>query len=479
LEYNKVDRWNFDGLRNFLDEHLPDSEKSVFYDAILPKMIQMALSLPEQLSQSLPLFKHGTSQKISLSQAQICSILANAFFCTFPNRNVRAKRSEFANYPSINFNGIFGESWSGPSTQYEKLKCLINYFRRRIDGVAGHSLVTYSRRCLGQAKMPHWKKSNKEFKKLRVDVNGTIEDPINQGMLEIDFANAFVGGGVIGGGCVQEEIRFLICPELIVSRLFTERLQDNEVLVIQGFERYSDYTGYASNFKFSGDHKYHPLDNMQGRIPSTLVAMDALKFRSRADQFQRNNIDRELNKAFVGFFNEDEGDEPSCIATGNWGCGAFGGDPQLKSLIQLMAAAENGRDLLYFTFGDEDLRDKIFDTYTLLIDNSITVGMLYQIIVSYSPYSHKDQSLFDHIKQCITYEADTDEEESDIRFRNSNSVNSNPGNFERHKEVDHPRSSVENHILEKPNTTPMKNENNQPKRPKQTNITQFFKESPK
>ena len=75
LEYNKVDRWNFDGLRNFLDEHLPDSEKSVFYDAILPKMIQMALSLPEQLSQSLPLFKHGTSQKISLSQAQICSIL--------------------------------------------------------------------------------------------------------------------------------------------------------------------------------------------------------------------------------------------------------------------------------------------------------------------------------------------------------------------------------------------------------------------
>ena len=65
-------------------------------------------------------------------------------------------------------------------------------------------------------------------------------------------------------------------------------------------------------------------------------------FRSRADQFQRNNIDRELNKAFVGFFNEDEGDEPSCIATGNWGCGAFGGDPQLKSLIQLMAAAENG-----------------------------------------------------------------------------------------------------------------------------------------
>ena len=57
------------------------------------------------------------------------------------------------------------------------------------------------------------------------------------------------------------------------------RLQENEVLIIQGFERYSDYTGYASNFKFSGDHKYQPLDGNQDRFPSTLVAMNALNFR--------------------------------------------------------------------------------------------------------------------------------------------------------------------------------------------------------
>jgi poly(ADP-ribose) glycohydrolase len=43
-----------------------------------------------------------------------------------------------------------------------------------------------------------------------------------------------VGGGVLGTGCVQEEIRFVICPELIVSRLFTECLADNEALIISG-----------------------------------------------------------------------------------------------------------------------------------------------------------------------------------------------------------------------------------------------------
>lgn len=51
---------------------------------------------------------------------------------------------------------------------------------------------------------------------------------------KVDFANKFIGGGVLGGGCVQEEIRFMICPEMIVSRLFTEALSPREVLVITG-----------------------------------------------------------------------------------------------------------------------------------------------------------------------------------------------------------------------------------------------------
>jgi hypothetical protein len=36
---------------------------------------------------------------------------------------------------------------------------------------------------------------------------------------------------VLGYGCIQEEIRFLINTELIASLLFTARLQDNECLL--------------------------------------------------------------------------------------------------------------------------------------------------------------------------------------------------------------------------------------------------------
>ena len=28
------------------------------------------------------------------------------------------------------------------------------------------------------------------------------------------------------------------------------------------------------------------------------------------------------------------------VATGNWGCGAFGGDPELKAIIQWLAASQ-------------------------------------------------------------------------------------------------------------------------------------------
>jgi len=71
----------------------------------------------------------------------------------------------------------------------------------------------------------------------------------------VDFANKYIGGGVLGNGCVQEEIRFLMCPEMIVSRLFTESLDDNECLVMIGCETYSTYTGYSDSFRWKDNYE--------------------------------------------------------------------------------------------------------------------------------------------------------------------------------------------------------------------------------
>lgn len=51
------------------------------------------------------------------------------------------------------------------------------------------------------------------------------------------------------------------------------------------------------------------------------------------------------------------------IATGNWGCGAFGGDPHLKSLMQWMAASYAGCPcLMYYTFQHPNM-EKVRQTH--------------------------------------------------------------------------------------------------------------------
>lgn len=57
---------------------------------------------------------------------------------------------------------------------------------------------------------------------------------------------------------------------------------------------------------------------------------------------------REVNKAYAGFRlcrKEKKG-----IASGKWGCGAFGGDPFLKSLIQWISASLAGKSVFYELF---------------------------------------------------------------------------------------------------------------------------------
>lgn len=53
-------------------------------------------------------------------------------------------------------------------------------------------------------------------------------------LLKMDFANKLIGGGVFGRGCVQEEIRFVVSPELLVCRLLAEQMERNECIIVTG-----------------------------------------------------------------------------------------------------------------------------------------------------------------------------------------------------------------------------------------------------
>ena len=98
---------------------------------------------------------------------------------------------------------------------------------------AGARRVVFTRVVLDTSELEverggFWRGAEAALCEVHAEAGGTIEEA--SGCLQLDFANQTIGGGVLRNGCVQEEIRFLICPELIVSRVLLETLADNEAL---------------------------------------------------------------------------------------------------------------------------------------------------------------------------------------------------------------------------------------------------------
>ncbi|XP_002155531.4 poly(ADP-ribose) glycohydrolase isoform X1 [Hydra vulgaris] len=384
LKYNHhyKNKWNFEAWHSYCNIYLDDRGRDYLFKKLLPSMVRLALQLPNIVTQSPKLLQKGRNQSLTFSQKQISCLLANAFFCTYPRRN-SLKTSDCFGYPDINFSKLFrGVKDVVNCVKTEKLKAILNYFGCVIDEVKCGT-VTYTRKILSPTDEPDWKECNSLFTDIHVSSIGNIEDNAD-GLTQIDFANRMIGGGVVGEGCVQEEIRFLICPELILARLFTEKLEPNESLLITGIERFSTYSGYAQTFKYRGRfNDLTPVDRW-GRRYSQVLAIDAHVFHCYSDQFKKSSLKRELNKAFCGFLEKDiQKNELPAIATGNWGCGAFGGDIYLKALLQLMAASNAGRNIVYFTFGDEKFANELTEIHKFIQENSLTVGNLWNMLLRY------------------------------------------------------------------------------------------------
>jgi poly(ADP-ribose) glycohydrolase len=180
----------------------------------------------------------------------------------------------------------------------------------------------------------------------------------------VDFANKYIGGGALSGGNVQEEILFAVEPEATVSMLFMEVMDDNDAIGIFNTIRYSNYKGYGYNFEF----KESAIPEDYAKIKRhKIIAIDAIPSHSyynySSNYLNNSNLEeikRDIHKAYVGFniisLDTDQNLEKT-IATGNWGCGIFGGNHILKFFQQWAAATYAGIQRLdYYTFGVEEMK---------------------------------------------------------------------------------------------------------------------------
>ena len=87
---------------------------------------------------------------------------------------------------------------------------------------------------------------------------------------------------------------------------------------------------------------------------------------------------RELTKAWAGF---DVPDAPTDLATGNWGCGVFGGDAELKSILQWLACSRASKSMHYFPFDNREVFLQLPGLAEGLITRGTTVGTLARFLL--------------------------------------------------------------------------------------------------
>ncbi len=163
------------------------------------------------------------------------------------------------------------------------------------------------------------------------------------------------------------QIRFMICPELCAAMALCDVMLPHEAIESVGALQYGKYTGYGGSLQFAGptilaeEKAKAPLDEV-ARRKIRVVALDALPMPAQEVQYGEEGISRELIKATAAFAANDadrlpDGSEVAegrlGVATGNWGCGVFAGDPQLKALLQWIACSVSNRPrMVYCSFKD-------------------------------------------------------------------------------------------------------------------------------
>jgi len=454
------------GLERFVTGELPRHGvlRQRWWTHTLPHIAALAAELP-----TLPNLRRlvggvGGVQQQKLTRAQCASLVAGCFLGLFARRDEHEERPAAAaaaaggraaappvGLPRFDFLRLFGAPTQPRHAQSNqaKLMCVAWYFERcrlrRLEAPQREAEPLSFVRCgvdctaaRGGGTPADWAASEVPLARAALSVEsrteeGTrIEDAGRTGVaVHADFANRVLGGGVLGNGAVQEEIRMAVSPELLVGLLLADALADGEgcteVVAMVGAERYSRYSGYAAGFRYAGDFVDPDCDCPGGggggdgggggsggggevrRAGSTVLALDALNLSSWGGahpalgrltperQWEPAVLARELRKLWAAAKLMDHLDgggggaeaQPhgqhrqrakALFASGNWGCGAFGGHVQLKAVLQMMAMAQAGRPLQLHTFGEASL-DALAETFSLCASAGLTVGAAWRAVV--------------------------------------------------------------------------------------------------
>ncbi|XP_077514418.1 uncharacterized protein LOC144125160 isoform X2 [Amblyomma americanum] len=273
-----------DLLKRFL-KSLSADESRRFFESTLPSLIGSALKLRELRPSGGFLYSLQQQEGMfALSRPFVASLLANAFFSTFPKRTPRT-------HPTLlDFNCSELFPFLGTPCHCEKLRSLFAYFDCTFQDEPEGTVyfcrqVTATKNLMS---LPEWMCSDCPLCPLMVRTRGLIEEaePI---LLKCYPSGPNVGSEFLGGNCTVECSVFLNCPEVLAALLFVELLGDNEALTVDGL------LPLDPRPQASGEPVFGPSE--------CAVCLLDLKDHSShpVAQFEDTSLLRELNKCLVAF----------------------------------------------------------------------------------------------------------------------------------------------------------------------------------
>uniref|UniRef100_A0A336LHU1 poly(ADP-ribose) glycohydrolase n=1 Tax=Culicoides sonorensis TaxID=179676 RepID=A0A336LHU1_CULSO len=283
----------FDGLKNFVEGDLSADEKTHFVTQTVKTIAQHAKNLktlrpPRGLSFSL----QQQADTTELSYDLVASLLANAFFSTFPKRTEKT-------HPTLqDFN--FTHFFKGLELQAQKAK--LRSFLQYFDWLSEQQLpqtgtLKISRKIMTGKQwltIEDWLECSLPLCSLNIKHEGRIErSKLDDSTMQIVFASARIGGDVLSCSSSQESTILTQFPEMLAALIYVESLEDNEALIIENARQVVRITNTKDKITFER------LDEPQ---KTSFCCIDPEDYHALPyDQFEEDNILRELNKCLIGF----------------------------------------------------------------------------------------------------------------------------------------------------------------------------------
>ena len=241
-----------------------------YYKYLQQLVFEMDTLLPKQLPYLKTCQKNA---KINLTRKQVALLFLLSFFNLI---NITNKKCNFFNISNV----LKCFSYA----QFEFCKCFINYLTQIGKWLSENNPILNETITYVRDNIDNNNYQDKELCEIKIYEKGSLFE--GDASYCVDFANKYIGGGVLKGGSVQEEILFAIEPEAIVSLCFMEIMDKNDAIGIFNTIQYSKYKGYGENFKFDGNAINKDLNKI---IRHKIIAIDALPQKKAKDN---NNTDK-------------------------------------------------------------------------------------------------------------------------------------------------------------------------------------------